>query len=49
MLACVFPSSPTTDGWRYVASLARHRLADAGRRTDDSASAVMICVPSVCL
>jgi hypothetical protein len=32
MLASVSRSSPTTDGWCYVASLARHTLADAGRR-----------------
>ncbi|MDB5436101.1 MAG: sensor histidine kinase [Phenylobacterium sp.] len=51
MLACVFPSSPTTDGWRYVASLARHTLADAGRRDFIRCAAPpvssMVCVDSI--
>jgi hypothetical protein len=51
MLACVFPSSPTTDGWRYVASLARYTLAEAGRRDFIRCAAPpvssMVCVDSI--
>jgi hypothetical protein len=51
MLAYVSPSSPTTDGWRYVASLARHTLADAGRRDFIRCAAPpvssMVCVDGI--
>ncbi len=51
MLTSISPSSPTTDGWRYVASLARHTLADAGRRDFIRCAAPaldsMACVDSV--